>query len=149
MELRQWCRELPHQVHQPAYDNYEVLLTSGNTNAWSKVVGLLLEDDEYVLCEEFTYPSAQALWVPLGAHSAPIVLDDQGMRADILEQTLTNWESVNPGKRRPHVLYCVPVGSNPTGITYTARRKKELYDICVKYGESNHRNPTKPVDTLG
>lgn len=122
-------------MHQPAYSDFEILLTSGNTNAWSKVVGLLLEDDDYVLCEEFTYPSSQALWIPLGNTAAPIPLDDQGMRADLLEERLANWETTHPGKRRPHVLYVVPVGSNPSGVTYSAERKRELYDICVKYGK--------------
>lgn len=106
----------------------------GNTNAWSKVVGLLLEDDDHVLCEEFTYPSAQALWIPSGNHAVPIALDAEGMRADLLEDCLANWEATHPGKRRPHVVYLVPVGSNPSGVTYSAKRKQELYDICVKYG---------------
>lgn len=97
---------------------------------------MLLEDDDFILCENFTYPSAQALWIPRGNHAAPVALDDQGMRADLLEETLANWESTHPGKRRPHVMYVVPIGSNPTGITYSAERKKALYDICVKYGGS-------------
>lgn len=57
------------------------------------------------------------------------------MRADLLEETLENWVSTHPGKQRPHVMYVVPIGSNPTGITYSAKRKQELYDVCVKYGE--------------
>lgn len=97
-----------------------------------------------MLCEEFTYPSSQALWIPLGNKAAPIPLDAEGMRADLLEDRLANWESTHPGQRRPHVLYVVPVGSNPSGVTYSAQRKKDLYDICVKYGElprCSHRKP--------
>lgn len=107
----------------------------GNTDGWSKVVGLLVEDGDHILCEEFTYPSSQALWVPLGSLAAPIPLDAEGMRADLLEECLANWETTYPGKRRPHVMYLVPIGSNPSGVTYSAQRKQELYDICVKYGE--------------
>lgn len=88
-----------------------------------------------MLCEEYTYPSAQALFAPLGNYAAPIPLDERGMRADLLEERLANWESTHAGKRRPHVMYVVPVGSNPSGITYSAERKKEIYDICVKYGK--------------
>jgi DNA-binding transcriptional MocR family regulator len=32
-------------------------------------------------------------------------------------------------------LYIVPVGSNPTGSTMLAQRKKEIYDVCVKHGK--------------
>lgn len=101
-----------------------------------------------MLCEEFTYPSSQALWIPLGNKAAPIPLDAQGMRADLLEERLARWESTHPGTRRPHVLYVVPVGSNPSGVTYSAQRKRDLYDICVKYGElprCSHRNPALDV----
>lgn len=32
-------------------------------------------------------------------------------------------------------MYVVPVGSNPAGTTMRAQRRKDIYDICVKYGE--------------
>lgn len=36
--------------------------------------------------------------------------------------------------RRPHVMYTVPIGQNPCGMTMGLERKKEIYEICVKYG---------------
>jgi len=30
-------------------------------------------------------------------------------------------------------MYTIPVGQNPTGSTMRAQRKKEIYDICVKF----------------
>lgn len=35
--------------------------------------------------------------------------------------------------RSPHLLYTVSVGQNPSGLTTDAQRKKEIYEICVKY----------------
>ncbi|KAH8895551.1 aromatic aminotransferase Aro8 [Thozetella sp. PMI_491] len=131
--LREWCRDFTEQVHQPANKNFEILCHPGNTNAWSKVVGLLLEEGDYILCEEFTYPSSQALWIPLGNFAAPVALDAEGMRADLLRKVLEEWDLHHPNTRRPHVLYIVPVGSNPSGVTYSAQRKQEIYAICVEY----------------
>jgi hypothetical protein len=37
-----------------------VLLHEGNTSAWTKVVRLLCEPGDMILCEEFTFPSAGA-----------------------------------------------------------------------------------------
>ena len=37
---------------------------------------------------------------------------------------------------RPHIMYLVPVGQNPSGATMSAERKKAIYDICVEYGTS-------------
>ncbi|KAH6685480.1 hypothetical protein F5X68DRAFT_210210, partial [Plectosphaerella plurivora] len=38
------------------------------------------------------------------------------------------------GARRPRVLYLVAVGSNPTGITISAARRREIYALSVQYG---------------
>lgn len=133
-QLRQWCLDFTLQIHQPPYKDVEVLLHQGNTNAWSKVVGLLCEEGDHILCESFTYPSAQALWIPLGNFAAPIPMDDQGIHPDALEQMLASWNETHPGVRRPHVLYLVGVGSNPSGTTMREDRKRTIYSICSKYG---------------
>jgi hypothetical protein len=31
-------------------------------------------------------------------------------------------------------LYLVSVGSNPTGITISAGRRREIYEVCKKFG---------------
>lgn len=36
---------------------------------------------------------------------------------------------------RPHVMYMVPIGQNPSGATMGAQRKKDIYEVCVKYGK--------------
>lgn len=62
-------------------------------------------------------------------------MDGQGIRDDALEDVLSTWEETHPGKRRPHVLYLVSVGSNPSGVTMGAERRKKIYDLAVKYGK--------------
>jgi aromatic amino acid aminotransferase I len=135
-DLRAWASDFTRKVHRPAFADFEVLLHPGNTNAWSKIVGLLVEKGDYILTENFTYPSSQALWIPQGNYAAPVALDGQGLRADSLEEVLSTWDRKHPGVKRPHVLYMVSVGSNPTGLTMGTERRKSIYDICVKYGTS-------------
>jgi aromatic amino acid aminotransferase I / 2-aminoadipate transaminase len=143
--LRQWCHNFTQRVHRPLRDDFEVLLHAGNTDAWSKVVGMLCEKGEYILTESFTYPSAQALWVPLGNFACPIETDEQGMRADRLRETLTGWGESHPGTPRPHVLYVVSVGSNPSGVTMSEGRRREIYDLCVEFGMSRGRPSLFPL----
>lgn len=88
-------------VHSPPYQDYQCLLHPGNTNAWAKVVGLLCEDDDYVLVEEYTYPSAQALWIPLGIKAAPVAADGAGIQPASLRFILANWDEKAQGARRP------------------------------------------------
>ena len=101
-QLIQLAKELTEQVHAPLCE-YECLLHPGNTNAWSKVVGLLCEDDDFVIVEEFTYPSAQALWIPLGIKAAPVSADAEGILATSLRELLENWDENATGGRRPRV----------------------------------------------
>ncbi|KAI8941619.1 hypothetical protein NX059_002832 [Plenodomus lindquistii] len=130
--LIELCKELTARVHAPPY-SYDCILHPGNTNAWAKVVGLLCEDDDRVIVEEFTYPSAQALWSPLGIEAVPVTADAEGIQSVALRSLLRDWDASQRNARRPRVLYLVSVGSNPTGITISAQRRKEIYDICVEF----------------
>ncbi|KAL4942979.1 hypothetical protein BDV06DRAFT_211412 [Aspergillus oleicola] len=111
--LLELCKALTETVHSPPCA-YECLLHPGNTNAWAKVVGMLCEDDDFVLVEEYTYPSAQALWIPLGIRAAPVVADGEGISAGHLRGLLEGWDEKSRGARRP-------------------RRRKEIYDVCVEF----------------
>ncbi|KAJ4264432.1 hypothetical protein NW762_005632 [Fusarium torreyae] len=126
------ARELTERIHAPPCE-HEYLLHPGNTNAWSKVVGLLCEDNDFVIVDDYTYPSAQALWIPLGIKATPVSADEQGMSAKGLRKMLESWDESITGQRRPRLLYLVPVGSNPTGVTISAQRRRELYAVCVEF----------------
>lgn len=82
---------------------YDCLLHPGNTNAWAKVVDLLCDDGDTILVEEYTYPSAQAMWIPSGIKSVPIRADAEGMSADDLDATLSGWEKSGKAGKRPRV----------------------------------------------
>ncbi|KAF2020212.1 PLP-dependent transferase [Aaosphaeria arxii CBS 175.79] len=131
-KLLSLTRDLTERMHAPPCE-YECLLHPGNTNAWSKVVGLLCEDDDYVIVDEFTYPSAQALWIPLGIKATPVSADEEGLSAKGLQKLLESWDEAKQGRKRPSVLYLVPVGSNPTGVTISLQRRREIYAICVEF----------------
>ncbi|RDW63255.1 hypothetical protein BP6252_10800 [Coleophoma cylindrospora] len=131
--LREWARSFTDTVFGPAYQDFEILLNSGNTDGWCKVVRLLCEPGDFVICEQHTYPSAQALWIPMGCQAIPVRMDGQGIIPEELERLMENWEVLHPKTKRPHLLYLVPVGSNPTGVTMLGARRKAIYDACVKF----------------
>ncbi|KAH7015589.1 pyridoxal phosphate-dependent transferase [Ilyonectria destructans] len=131
-QLIELCKELTEKVHAPPC-KYDSVLHIGNTNAWAKVVGLLCEDDDMVIVEEFTYPSAQALWIPLGIKAVPVSADPEGIQSNKLRDLLTSWDARSRGAKRPKVIYLVSVGSNPTGVTISAQRRREIYDLCVEF----------------
>ena len=48
-----------------------------------------------------------------------------------LERVLATWDPARG--RRPHVLYLVPCGQNPTGSTLSLERRLQIYAIAQKY----------------
>ncbi|KAF5341467.1 hypothetical protein D9758_013944 [Tetrapyrgos nigripes] len=126
-------RDFTSKFMRPGYADWDLLLNSGSTDGWNKVVGLLCEYGDYIIVEEHTFPSSQSLWAPMGCKGVPIKMDKDGMIPEDLERVLDKWDETHPGVKRPHLLYTVPVGQNPTGATLPFERKQAIYDTCVKY----------------
>jgi len=87
----------------PGYEDYEILINNGATDGWSKVIDLLTESGDYILVEEHTFPSAQAVWVPKGCKAAPVALDALGIIPADLKRVLSTWSTDHPGIRQPHL----------------------------------------------
>lgn len=132
--LETFCRDLTERLHSPAYADWDLLLNSGSTDAWTKILTLLVERGDHIITDAQIYPSAGAAFVPLGAKALPIPVDGEGIRPDVLEEKLASWDE-NRG-RRPRIMYLIPVGQNPLGSTMGQERRQAIYDIAVKYGES-------------
>lgn len=113
--------------------NYVFLADAGSTDAWVKIVDLLCEKGQGVLVEEWTYASAMNAWLPLGCVPVPIKMDSIGLLPEDLEETLSSWDAEARGRPRPHVMYLVSTGQNPTGALMSPERKKALYDICSRW----------------
>ncbi|KAF8915874.1 pyridoxal phosphate-dependent transferase [Mucidula mucida] len=124
-------KEFTDKVYQPAYKNYTTLVSAGNTDGWGRAALTLLNPGEGFLACEWTYASALASIKPWGVKPVPIAMDGQGMSSLDLRNTLANWDENARGMKRPHVMYIIPIGQNPTGATMQAQRKKEIYEICV------------------
>lgn len=129
-----FLREYVEKVYKPAYADWDVLLTCGATDAWGKIVNLLMEKGDAVLVEEWTYPAALNAFLPLETELVPIKMDGEGVLPEHLDEVLGNWDEEKRGRRRPRVFYTIPTGQNPTGATMMGERKKQIYDLCVRYG---------------
>ncbi|KAH8147765.1 uncharacterized protein LAJ45_08231 [Morchella importuna] len=117
------------------YASPEIVLTCGNTDGLSKALSLLAERGDNMLVEEYTYPGGLQTAEPLGVGIIPVAVDSQGMLArgkGGLRDVLENWNEWEQGKR-PHMMYTVTVGQNPTGGTLSLQRRKDIYKLCEKY----------------
>ena len=106
-----------------AVDEDELLVTSGGQQVIDLVCKTLIDPGDVIIAEGPTYPGA----VPtFGAYEADVVqigLDADGMRVDLLEQTLD--ELARDG-RTPKFIYTVPTFQNPAGVTLSLERRRQL-----------------------
>ena len=97
------------------YENPEILLTCGNTDALGKVMQMIAERGDNMLVEEYTYPNAIQTADPYGVSMAPVRVDAEGMLAEGkggLRDVLENWDHRRFG-RRPRFMYTVTLVSLP------------------------------------
>ncbi|KAF7899152.1 uncharacterized protein EAF01_008365 [Botrytis porri] len=141
--VRQFARENLHP-NIPYKGGAEILLTCGSTDGFSKAIEALSnvwsEERDWVrerpgiLCEEFAYMTAVQACRPRGIQVVPVKIDLEGMiptGPGSLEDVLENWDDSKG--RRPHMMYTITIGQNPTSGTLSVPRRKELYAICSKF----------------
>jgi DNA-binding transcriptional MocR family regulator len=141
--IRQFTRENLHPF-VPYKDGPEIILTSGSTDGFSKTLQAFsnewsaehdpVSERPGLLCEQYAYMNAIQTARPRGFNIAPVAIDDEGMLAKGpggLEDVLKNWD-FSKG-RRPHLMYTVTIGQNPTSGTLSVARRTEIYALCVLY----------------
>ncbi|KAG1472670.1 hypothetical protein G6F56_001402 [Rhizopus delemar] len=98
---------------------------------------MLISPDDAVLIEEPTYTGALSFLYATRSTLASVATDECGIVPESLENMLAHWPESNPNGRkdqpRPHILYTIPSGGNPTGVSATLERKQAVYKICSKY----------------
>jgi DNA-binding transcriptional MocR family regulator len=141
--IRQFTRNNLHPL-VPYKDGPEVILTCGNTDGFGKTIQALTDEwaeghdpvseRPALLVEEYCYMNAVQTAKPRGMNIVPVAVDDEGMCAKGpggLEDVLENWD--HSKGRRPHMIYTVTVGQNPTSGTLSVERRTEIYALCVEY----------------
>ncbi|KAF2798832.1 PLP-dependent transferase [Melanomma pulvis-pyrius CBS 109.77] len=141
--IRQFTRNNLHPS-VPYKNGPEVILTCGSTDGLNKTLQAVSEEWSEshdpvnerpgLLVEEYCYMNAVQTAKPRGTNIVPVAIDDEGMMAKGkggLEDVLDNWDFARG--RRPHMIYTVTIGQNPTSGTLSVERRIEIYALCVKY----------------
>ena len=120
-------------IHDPPYQDWSCTMTVGNTSALDVTLRMLSNRGDWMLSEEYTFVAAAEAAGALGVKTAAVPMDEHGMRADGLNDVLTNWDEKERGGPKPFLVYTVPTGQNPTGATQTAQRRRDIYAVAQKH----------------
>jgi kynurenine/2-aminoadipate aminotransferase len=146
--LQVWLCKLQQRVHGVACGapesnaTHDVTVTTGSQDGLAKVFEMVVAPGDTMLVEEASYSGSLAFLTPLGAKFATVRTDAHGLVPESLEEVLASFppssasvassslSSSRPAASRPRVLYTIPTGSNPTGASLTAERKRAIYAIA-------------------
>ena len=96
-----------------------VLITSGSQQALDLLGRIFINRGDRVLVESPTYLGAIQAWNAYGVKYVTIPFDDDGMQTALLESRL---------RTGIKFIYVLPNFQNPTGVTLSRKRRKELVD---------------------
>ncbi|MGC1456220.1 MAG: PLP-dependent aminotransferase family protein [Nitrospirota bacterium] len=98
-----------------------LIITQGSQQGLELLAKLYLDKGSVVYTENPSYLGALQAFRLFQAEIAPIPTDDQGILPDALRGALK--------KRRPAFLYLMPNFQNPTGVSLSLERRREIVEI--------------------
>ncbi|KAJ2982458.1 hypothetical protein NQ176_g1381 [Zarea fungicola] len=118
-------------IHNPPYEDWKSSLTCGTTSGLEMVFRIFCNPGDNILVEKYSYTGTVVAARAQRLKTLPIGMDEFGLSATELDVTLENWDQVMGPK--PYVLYTIPTGQNPTGVTQSLERRKEIYKVAEKH----------------
>jgi 2-aminoadipate transaminase len=104
----------------------DIHIISGAQQGIDIISRVLLANGDYVFVESPTYNGAVAVFKSRGARIIEIPLLSDGPDMKVLEKMLK--------LIKPKFIYVMPNFQNPTGCTYSLRKRRHLLLLCKRYG---------------
>lgn len=107
-----------------------IIITTGSQQALDIIGKIFLDHGDYVLCGLPSYLGGLNAFSVYGARLKGISLDENGMKPDELEETITHLRELG---KKIKFIYIIPDFQNPAGITIPENRRLKIIDIAEKY----------------
>lgn len=130
-QLLRFIAEHVELVHNFQYDDWETCLTCGTTSALDILFRVLCNPGDHILVESYTYAGTIQALKPLGVSMFSIDMDEHGLMPTDLDAKLHSWDETKG--RKPFVLYTIPSGQNPTGVTQSLERKRAIWEVAERH----------------
>ncbi|KAI0750181.1 PLP-dependent transferase [Daedaleopsis nitida] len=111
-------------------EGWDITLGAGSSDLLYKVIHALLDPGDVALIETPVYASIIPVFHATECEMIEIGTDQYGIDAQGLRDVLDNWPASKP---KPKVLYTVPYGCNPTGVTSTLERRLEILELARRH----------------
>jgi 2-aminoadipate transaminase len=124
-EIAKWM-----QHEKPTIKPENILITTGSQQGLDIVSKVFLDPKDIVILELPSYIGGLQAFTAYRARMIGVPQDDEGMRLDLLEKTLSKLAKRN---KKPKFIYVVPDFQNPSGVTMSLERRKKLLELTYRY----------------
>lgn len=107
-----------------------LIILTASQQALDLLPKVFVNPGDTIICGLPSYLGALQSFTNYGAKAEGILLDDKGMRADMLEEKVA--ALIKAGKT-PKFIYVIPDFQNPSGITMPKSRRLEIIKVAQKY----------------
>lgn len=107
-----------------------VVVTAGSQEALELLARILIDEGDVVFMENPTYLGAIQAFRVYAPRMMGVPLDEEGMMVDALEEKLRRARAQG---LRAKVIYVIPTCQNPTGISLSEDRRRELLELAEEY----------------
>ncbi|CAA7269549.1 unnamed protein product [Cyclocybe aegerita] len=129
--LLDWLHGLQEVNHgRKRGEGWRISVGCGSQDLIYKAINAMVNPGDSVLVESPAYAGVIPMFVSLHCNQIEVETDAHGICSSSLRTTLEQWPA---GKPKPKVLYTVPYGCNPTGMTATTDRRKEVLQLAREH----------------
>ncbi len=123
--LREFIANRYHQRFDMGIEKEDILITTGSQQGLDLFGKVLIEKGSGIVIEKPGYLGAIQAFSMFEPEFIAIDMDEEGMKPDALEKALQ--------QGNVKLIYTVPNFQNPSGITYSQKRRTEIRKIVEKY----------------
>ena len=109
----------------------DIVITAGSQQGLDLVTRVFCDPGDVVLAESPSYVGALGTFASYQAEVVHVASDEGGLDPAALRETITRLQQEG---RRVKFLYTIPNFSNPSGLTQSQERRREVLDACQEGG---------------
>ncbi|ACL23966.1 aminotransferase-like domain-containing protein [Chloroflexus aggregans] len=109
----------------------QVLVGYGSGQILALLPEIFVEPGDIVIIEGPSFLGAVKRFVQSGARLITVPVDEHGMNVTVLADVLRRLAAEG---RRPKFIYTIPTFHNPTGVTLSLDRRRQLVALAAEYG---------------
>ncbi|KAH7884286.1 pyridoxal phosphate-dependent transferase [Phlebopus sp. FC_14] len=129
--LNEWFVGLQERSHGRKRDEgWRLTIGAGSQDVLWKAIHTVVNDGDAVLIESPVYAGVIPVFEALHCELIEVATDDKGVSSTSLRSILESWPAEKP---KPRAFYTVPYGCNPTGMTATIERRREVLQLAREH----------------